>query len=78
MTLTYEVLSVLGNQATVRFINEENLSYIKVINVPASVNGDVNSIEFRDVINSQMVGIEYKVNEGMIVFSGYSDPIIPS
>lgn len=75
MAITYKVLTTIGKSAKVQFTNDQGLIYVKSITIP---NGcDVNSEVFGEIINAQIVSIEYKVQEGILEFYPEVQPVTP-
>jgi hypothetical protein len=53
---------------TVTYINEEQLTYTRTVNIPRLEDGSVDEEYFQEILDGQLRGVENKLKIGLIDF----------
>lgn len=78
MTITYLPPTIEEGKSTasVTFINEQNLTHVRSVNIPRNIDGTVDTVTLTDILEAQLRGVEQKVKLGVVTFTtGSTEPI---
>jgi hypothetical protein len=75
--INYQLPEDLGtkNYVNVKFVNEKNEIYIKMVNIPRDEDGTIIQDEFDQILEGQLKGVENKFKIGSIKFEPQQRPI---